>query len=376
MRYDYLIVGAGFFGSVTAERIANELDSTVLLIDKRPHIGGNCYDLSDNETGIVFHKYGTHVFHTSSKSVWDYISKFTEFNNYRHQVFTTVSNRVYPMPVNLETINHFYNLNLKPFEAREFLRKEIEKEGISNPKNFEEKAITIMGKPLYKALVRGYTIKQWMKEPRELSKDIIDRLPVRYDYRKDYFINDRWQGIPLKGYSEVFKRMLESKRIHLELNCDYFENQDSLRPRKKVIYTGPIDRYFDFTFGRLEWRSSMFEKETKDVVDYQGTAVMNFGDVEIKHTRIHEPRHLHPERVYKTKKTIIYYETSDYDPEEPYYPVMSEKNLQLMDKYRKLARKETGVIIGGRLGEYAYYNMDVTILAALRCFQEKISKEN
>jgi UDP-galactopyranose mutase len=295
MTYDFLIVGAGFFGSVIAERVANDLDSRVLVIDKRSHIGGNCYSEIDPETGIEIHKYGTHVFHTSSKKVWDYINKFTEFNSYHHQVLTTYKNRVYQMPINLETINSFYNLNMKPCEAKEFIKNEITKEGITVPKNLEEKAISVIGRPLYEAFIKGYTIKQWDKDPKELPTSIITRLPVRYDYNEDYFVDARWQGIPLKGYTAVFKNLLDSPNIDIKLNCNFFENKNNYDVREKVIYTGPIDQFYDFKYGKLEWRSISLKKEIVDVNDYQGTSVMNYADIETKFTRIHEPKHLHSE---------------------------------------------------------------------------------
>jgi len=235
MKYDYLIVGAGFFGSVLAERIANSLNKKVLIIDKRSHIGGNCYSEVDNETEIEFHKYGTHIFHTASKKAWDYINRFTEFNNYRHQVLTTYKNKVYQMPINLETINSFYNLNMKPFEAKLFIKNEIAKENITNPKNLEEKATSLIGRKLYEAFIKGYTIKQWDKNPVDLPSKIITRLPVRFNYKEDYFLTDKWQGIPVDGYTKIFNRMLKSSNIKVELNCDYFSNREVLKPKKKLF---------------------------------------------------------------------------------------------------------------------------------------------
>lgn len=371
--YDYCVVGAGFFGSTIAERIANDLGAKVIVFDKRPHIGGNCYSEVDLETGIEFHKYGTHVFHTDSQKVWDYITQFTQFNSYYHQVLTTYKNKVYQMPINLETINSFYNLNLKPFEAKEFLKAEIERENIgSNPNNMEEKAISLVGKPLYEAFIKGYTIKQWSKEPKELPAQTITRLPVRYDYREDYFLNARWQGIPYDGYTKVFERMLNSHNIHLELNCDYFECINDFNVRKKTIYTGPIDRYFNYVYGKLDWISIKLQKEIIDLEDYQGTSVMNYAESGIKYTRIHEPRHLHPERRYPDDKTAIFYEYPVSDHNDPFYPVKTDKNLELLKKYKDLAKKEKNVIIGGRLGEYAYYDMDETILASLRRYENEI----
>jgi len=375
VKCDYLIVGAGLFGSVLAERIANNSDSKVLVIDKRSHIGGNCYSELDAETGIEVHRYGTHIFHTFSKKAWEYITRFTEFNSYHHQVLSTYKNKVYQMPINLETINSFYNLNLKPYEAEEFLKKEIEKEGIREPKNLEEKAISMVGRSLYEAFIKGYTIKQWEKDPRELPPNIIRRLPVRFNYREDYFVHARWQGIPLNGYTKLFERMLYASNIQVELNCDYFIHRNNFNVSRKTIFTGPIDRYFDYIYGALEWRSVEFQKEIVDVEDYQGTSVMNYADLEVKYTRTHEPRHLHPERKHNKNKTVLFHEISRHDLNAPSYPIKTDRNLDILQKYKDLARQEEKIIIGGRLGHYAYYDMDKTILAALKCYEEMIRKD-
>lgn len=374
MQHDYLIIGAGFFGSVVAERIANELSASVLVIDKRPHIGGNCYSAIDPETNIEYHEYGTHIFHTASKKAWDYINKFTEFNSYHHQVLTMHHNKVYQMPINLETINTFYNMSLRPLEAKLFIEEEIARENITEPRNLEEKAISLIGRPLYEAFIKGYTIKQWGKDPKDLPAKIISRLPVRYNYREDYFVTDRWQGIPLEGYTRVFERLLASPNIRTELNCDYFSQRDQLKPRKKTIYTGPIDRFFDYVYDRLEWRTINLEREVLDMEDYQGTSVMNYADISSPYTRSHEPRHLHPERRYQTERTLVFHESSRMDSERPFYPINTERNNTIYQQYQKLMEQEKQVIIGGRLGNYAYYDMDKTILAALKCFEEQIAR--
>ena len=375
MECDYLIVGAGFFGSVIAERISNDLNSEVVIIDKRAHIGGNCYSEIDNETGIEVHKYGTHIFHTSSQKVWDYISKFTDFNGYHHQVLTTYKNKVYQMPINLETINSFYNLNLKPFEARKLIKNEIEKEGINEPKNLEEKAISLIGRPLYEAFIKGYTIKHWEKDPKELPASIITRLPVRYNYNEDYFNDARWQGIPLEGYTKIFERLLSSPKIKVILNCDYFEHRDKFKVKEKLIYTGPIDQYYNYQYGKLSWRSVKFEKAIINEEDFQGTSVMNYADLNVKYTRIHEPLHLHPERDYKKNQTVIIYEQSNNDPDEPFYPIRTKENEKNLEKYKQLSKKDERVIINGRLGDYKYYDMDKTILAALEYYKMEITKD-
>jgi UDP-galactopyranose mutase len=372
MKCDYLIVGAGFFGSVLAERIASQLNSKVIVIDKRSHIGGNCYSEFHEQTGIEYHKYGTHIFHTSSNIVWKYITQFTDFNSYHHQVLTTYQNKVYQMPINLETINAFYDLNLKPFEAREFIKKEIEKENITEPTNLEEKAISQIGRALYDAFIKGYTIKHWRKDPKELPPSIITRLPVRYDYREDYFLDARWQGIPLEGYTKVFEKLLASPNIDVILDCDYFKNRGEFNVKEKTIYTGPIDRFCDYIYGKLEWRSVSFTESVVDVEDYQGTSVMNYADSDQNYTRIHEPKHLHPEREYTKTRTLIFYENSSGNSDEPYYPINSDENNEIFMKYRNLVKKDKKTIVGGRLGDYAYYDMDKTILAALKCFEENI----
>jgi UDP-galactopyranose mutase len=370
MNYDYLVVGAGLFGSVLAERLANDAGARVLVIDKRGHVGGNCHSQRDPDTGIEFHTYGTHVFHTSSREAWEYVSRFTEFNGYHHQVLAKHNGTVYQLPVNLTTINAFYGLRLTPVEAREFLKKEREKEDISCPHNLEEKAVSLIGRPLYEAFIRGYSIKQWDRDPRDLPTEIFTRLPVRYNYDKSYFVGGRWQGIPTHGYTHFFERLLDSPRIDVRLNCDYFRNREESRKVRKTIYSGPVDRFFEFLHGRLEWRSHEYRREVVAVEDFQGTSVMNYVDPEVPYTRIHEPRHLHPERCYPRDRTVVFYETPVRGNDEPYYPVNTQENHRILEKYRALADKETGVIIGGRLGSCQYFDMDETILAALDCYRK------
>jgi UDP-galactopyranose mutase len=359
---------------VIAERIANDLKERVVVIDKRPHIGGNCFSEDDKETGIHYHKYGTHIFHTSNKIVWDYINRFTEFNGYFHQVLTTYKNRVYQMPINLETINAFYNLNLKPYEVDGFLEKEIAKEKISSPKNFEEKAISLIGRPLYEAFIKGYTKKQWQKDPTTLPESILKRLPFRKNYNESYYFS-RWQGIPLMGYTEIFRKLLNNKIIEVKLNTDYFEIRRNIPETTFVIYSGPIDKYFDYKYGKLEWRTLEFKKRILQVEDYQGTSVMNYAEESIPYTRIHEPRHLHAEKDYTKEKTLIIEEYSKSDDENnPYYPVNDEKNQKLILKYNNEKQKLNNVAIGGRLGDYKYYDMHQTIAMALELYENKIKR--
>lgn len=371
----YLIVGSGFFGSVIAERIANDLSERVVVIEKRNHFGGNCFSKIDEETGIEYHQYGTHIFHTSSEVVWKYINAFTTFNGYRHQVLTTYKNKVYQMPINLETINSFYNINLKPFEVDEFLSVEISKEKIQNPQNLEEKAISLIGRPLYEAFVKGYTQKQWQKDPKELPTSIINRLPVRKNYDESYFF-DPWQGIPTDEYSQIFKKMLYHKNIDLYLNTDYFDIKDRIPESCLIIYSGSIDRFFNYKFGKLEWRTLEFEREAVKVEDFQGTSVMNYAEASFPYTRIHEPRHLHIERNYTKERTLIFREYSKLDNgENPYYPINTMDNERILNKYLEETKKVRNVIFGGRLGDYKYYDMDTTILGALKTYYKNIKEE-
>lgn len=371
MKCDYLIVGAGLFGSVIAERIAAERKAEVVVLDRRDHIGGNCWSQLDEETGVEYHRYGTHIFHTNSRLAWEYISRFSSFNNYQHQVLTRHGDRVYQMPINLATINAFYERGFTPTEAAAFLREEAAKEAVEEPTSFEEKAISQIGRPLYEAFLRGYTMKQWGRDPKELSAKILARLPIRFDYDRTYFNNARWQGIPLEGYGKIFERMLSAENIQVVLDCDWFERRDEFQVRKQLIYTGPLDRYFDYSQGRLDWRSVRFEREVVEVEDFQGTSVMNYADYEVPFTRIHEPRHLHPERTHAGGRSLIFREYPQMDPEQPYYPVNTTANRGLVARYKELAARER-TIFGGRLGDYAYYDMDITICAALKCFEEAV----
>jgi len=368
----FLVVGSGFFGAIIAERIANDLNEQVLVIDKRSHIGGNCYSDKDDETGIFYHKYGTHIFHTSSKTVWKYINNFTEFNGYYHQVLTTYKDHVFQMPINLETINSFYNINLKPYEVDNFLEKEIAKENITNPRNFEEKAISLIGKPLYEAFIKGYTEKQWAKDPSDLPESILKRLPFRKNYNESYYF-DRWQGIPLLGYTEIFNNLLDNKNIDIKLKTDYFEIRNNIPDSTVIIYSGPIDQFFDHKYGKLEWRTIDLKKRIALVEDYQGTSVMNYAEKSIPYTRIHEPRHLHPELQYTKEKTLLFEEYSKSDDgSDPFYPISDKKNKKIFFKYSDESQKLKNVIIGGRLGDYKYFDMDKSIEMALESYEKQI----
>jgi UDP-galactopyranose mutase len=369
--YSYIVVGSGFSGAVIAERIASQLGQKVLVIEKRDHIGGNCYSETDPETGIEFHRYGTHIFHTSNERVWNYIRQFTTFNNYRHQVLSNHKGRNYQFPINLETINQFYHVNLRPFEVDEFMAT-IRDNSIGSPKNFEEQALAQLGRGLYEAFFRPYTIKQWQADPRDLPASIFNRIPVRKNYDESYF-SDTWQGIPENGYTAIFDSLLVDVKIRVLLKTDYFAIRDQLDPAACLIYSGPIDRLFDYKYGKLSWRTLRFDKETIDTDDYQGNSVINFPDPDIAYTRIHEPRHLHPERRYETKKTVIFREYSLADKgDEPYYPIPSDENGRLLSLYRQEAVRRQNLFITGRLGDYKYYDMHQTIDRALDIFETGI----
>ncbi len=368
-KYKYVVVGSGFFGAVVAERIANQLGEPVLVLEKRDHIGGNCYSVDHPETGIHYHRYGTHIFHTSNRDVWDYVNRFTEFNGYYHQVLTTYENKVYQMPINLETINSFYGISLKPFEVSKFIKAEVHKSGITKPRNFEEKAISMMGLPLYEAFLKGYTTKQWGCEPKSLPVSLLNRLPFRTNYDESYFF-DPWQGIPLKGYSSIFDKLLASPKIRVDMNTDFFSVRHKLDRDTLVVYTGPIDRLFDYRHGHLEWRTLLFEEQVVGVQDFQGTSVMNYAEESIPYTRIHEPRHLHPEKVYSENQTLTIKEYSHSgNGEDPFYPVGGETNRAILKKYEAEVSKQRKLLVGGRLGDYKYYDMDQTIAAALRTYK-------
>lgn len=381
-----LIIGAGLFGLTMAERITNVLGKKVLLVDKRPHIGGNCYSEFDPETGIECHKYGAHLFHTSDEQVWQYVNCFTAFTNYVHKVYITHQGEVYPMPINLGTINQFFHAAYTPDQAK----AEISKQAASapkNPQNLAEQGISLIGKPLFDAFIKNYTAKQWQTPAEDLSPDIIKRLPVRYNYDNRYF-NNTYEGLPADGYEAWFQNIVAScgDKLEVRLETDYFEDPElqSLKDQGILtIYTGPIDRFYDYQFGELKWRSLDLQKEVLDVDDFQGCPVMNYADLEPKYTRIHEFKHFHPERANdpayantayapNSGKTVIVREYSKTwtRTDEPYYPVNTAEDRAKLQQYQSLAAKEANVIFGGRLGEYAYYDMDKTIASALAKFEE------
>lgn len=385
MTPDVLIVGAGLFGLTLAERLANDCDKHVLLIDKRNHIGGNCYSEFDPATGIECHRYGAHLFHTSDQRVWDYVNQFTSFTNYVHKVYTTHDGVVYPLPINLGTINQFFSAAYTPDEAKVKIAAQAAQG--TQPTNLAEQGISLIGKPLFDAFIKNYTAKQWQTPAEELSPDIIKRLPVRYNYDNRYF-NNTYEGLPTAGYAAWFEQMLAScgDKVELRLETDYFTDPDIARLKSSsilTVYTGPIDQFYDYQFGELKWRSLDLEKEVLDVDDFQGCPVMNYADLEPKYTRIHEFKHFHPERqtdpafadtAYApgSGKTVIVREYSKtwQRGAEPYYPVNTAEDRAKLAQYQKLAAADSNVIFGGRLGQYAYFDMDKTIAAALDTFDQ------
>lgn len=358
--YDYLIVGAGLFGAVFAHE-AYKKGRTCLVIDKRNNIGGNIY--TETTEGINVHKYGAHIFHTSDKQIWDYVNRFAEFNNYINSPVAVYKDELYNLPFNMNTFSRMWNIRT-PEQAKEIIASQIADLGITEPHNLEEQALSLVGRDVYEKLIKGYTEKQWGRDCKELPAFIIKRLPLRFVYDNNYF-NDRYQGIPIGGYTAIIEKMLEG--IEVRTGTDYFDFiRDNKNIARKTIFTGMIDEYYGYCYGPLQYRSVRFETEVLDCENYQGNAVVNYTDREVPYTRIIEHKHF---EFGKQPKTVI---SREYSSEwkqgmEPYYPVNNEENNALYEKYRELADKESNVIFGGRLGQYKYYDMDKVIAAALEC---------
>jgi UDP-galactopyranose mutase len=374
-----VVVGSGFFGLTVARQIAQEHGRRVLVIDRRRHIGGNAYSEDEPETGIEVHRYGAHLFHTSNQRIWEYVNEFTGFTPYVHRVYTSHRGEVYPMPINLGTINQFFRSAYSPDEARALIAEQAAELGGREPGNFVEKGISLIGRPLYEAFIAHYTAKQWQTSPEELSADIISRLPVRYTYDNRYF-NDTYEGLPVDGYTRWLERMADHDRIEVRLDTDFFDESQPITKANvvgniPVVYTGPVDKYFDFSEGRLGWRTLDFEEEVLATGDFQGTPVMNYPDEDVPYTRIHEFRHFHPERDYPKDKTVIMREFSRFaeGDDEPYYPVNTPADREGLLRYRDLARAERGVLFGGRLGTYKYLDMHMAIGAALTMVDNKLA---
>ncbi|KLU72374.1 MAG: hypothetical protein RHS_2001 [Robinsoniella sp. RHS] len=363
--YNYLIVGAGLFGSIFAHE-ATKKGKTCLVIDKRDHIGGNIY--TEEVEGIQVHKYGAHIFHTSNKRVWDYINQFAEFNRYTNSPVAYYKGEIFNMPFNMNTFNKMWGV-ITPDQAKKKISEQIAESGITDPQNLEEQAISLVGKDIYEKLVKGYTQKQWGKLCTELPSFIIKRLPVRFTYDNNYF-NDLYQGVPVGGYTQIISNMLKGSDVRL--NTDYFADRvelDSLA--EKTVFTGMIDEFYNHCFGTLEYRSLHFETQLLEEENYQGNAVVNYTEFDVPYTRIIEHKHF---EFGEQKKTVI---TKEYPKQwengvEPYYPINDDKNGVLFAKYKELAEKEDKVIFGGRLAEYKYYDMHNVIQQALECVEKVI----
>ena len=373
MNPDLVVVGTGLFGLTVAERCASDLGLRVLMLDRRSHLGGNAYSERDPDTGIEVHQYGAHLFHTSNTRVWEYVNRFTSFTGYQHKVFTNYRGQIYSMPINLATICSYSGRALTPDEARALVAEQAGEIDSADAKNLEEKGISLIGRPLYEAFIRGYTAKQWQTDPRDLPPEIINRLPVRYNFDNRYF-NDTYEGLPTDGYTAWLTRMADSDSIEVRLDTDFFDLRDDLVGNVPIVFTGPVDQYFDYAAGDLSWRTIDFEYEVKPVGDFQGTSVMNYADEDVPYTRIIEPRHFHPERDYPSDKTVIMREFSRFAQkgDEPYYPINTAEDRERLLTYRDLARKEDQVLFGGRLGTYKYLDMHMAIGSALSMYDNKI----
>ena len=378
--YDLIVVGSGFFGLTIAEQAASELGKRVLVVEKREHIGGNAYSEKEPETGIEVHKYGAHLFHTSNDRVWEYVNRFAEFTDYQHRVFAMHDGTAYQFPMGLGLINQFFGKYYSPDEAKALIEEQREGLDPAAATNLEERGIALIGKPLYDAFVKHYTAKQWQTDPTDLPPEIISRLPVRYTFNNRYF-NDKYEGLPVDGYAAWLEKMASHELIDVHLNTDWFDVRDSIRaesPDAPVVYTGPLDRYFDYAEGRLGWRTLDFEQEVLDTGDFQGTPVMNYNDADVPYTRIHEFRHFHPERAeYPDDKTVIVKEYSRFaeDDDEVYYPINTPEDREMLKRYRELAAaesRENKVLFGGRLGTYQYLDMHMAIGAALSVFDNHV----
>jgi len=371
---DLIIVGAGFFGLTIAERASRELGARVVILEKRSHIGGNAYSFTDPESGVEVHKYGSHLFHTSNSKVWEYVNRFTGFNEYRHTVVAKHGNQYFSLPINLGTLSQIYGRQFSPDEARELIEQEARLEGIADPQNLEEKAIMSVGRRVYEALIKNYTVKQWKTDPKMLPPEVIARLPVRFNFNNRYF-NDTWEGLPLEGYTAWQNAMVTNPLISLSFDQDFFDVKDLIPTSTPVVYTGPIDRYFNYEEGLLGWRTLDFETETLSQNDFQGTSVMNYSDLDVEFTRIHEFKHLHPERQAVEGKTVIMKEYSREagKNDDPYYPINSAEDRAMLDRYRIRQESVSNVVFGGRLGSYLYLDMHMAIASALSTFDFRVA---
>lgn len=365
-KYDIVIVGAGISGLVLAERYANILNKKVLIIEKRKHIGGNCYDFT-NKNGILVPQYGPHFFHTNNENVWYYVNAFSEWKNYEHRVLSNTGDKLVPVPVNITTVNNIFNLNIEnEKEMTVWLNCNTEK--IENPKNSEESSLKRVGKDLYNILFKEYTKKQWDMWPKELDPEIMNRIPVRTNFDDRYFA-DKYQAVPQKGYTKLFEKMVKNKNIKILLNAEWDKIKDKIKNYEKLFFTGQIDLFFDNNENnKLQYRSLKFKHKTIDTKQYQPVAQVNFPSLKIPHTRITEPKHSTGQ---KSKKTTIIYEYPTWEG-DPYYPVLNKRNIKLYSKYQKMAEKleKNNIYFVGRLANYKYFNMDQAFINALDLFNK------
>ena len=378
---DLVIVGAGLFGLTVAQQAVEHTQAHVQIIDVRDHIGGNAYSYFDEETGAEIHQYGAHLFHTSNRRVWDYVNRFTAFTDYVHRVYTTHNGEVFPLPINLGTINQFFRSSYTPAEARALIENQAGELAGTDPANLNDKGISLIGRPLYEAFIKNYTAKQWQTDPAELPAGIIRRLPVRFTYDNRYF-QDTWEGLPKDGYTAWMQRMIDSPRIEVSLNTDFFDerqpfNKGALVGKVPVVYTGPVDRYFDYELGELTWRTVDFIQVRYDEGDHLGCPVMNFADSDVPYTRAIEFKNFNPERrgSQNPNKTVVWQEFSRFASrgDEPYYPVNTPRDWERYESYAAKAIREPRVVFGGRLGTYAYYDMHQVIASALAAYEHQVA---
>lgn len=378
---DLVIVGAGIFGLTIAQQAVEKLGVNVTIIDIRDHIGGNAYSYMDPETGAEIHKYGAHLFHTSNSRVWEYVNRFTKFTDYVHRVYATHDGEVFPLPINLGTINQFFRANYTPAQAKALIDEQAGELAGTDPANLNDQGISLIGRPLYEAFIKNYTAKQWQTDPSELPASIIKRLPVRFNYNNRYF-KDTWEGLPADGYTAWLERMIDDPRITVKLETDFFDETQPLNKRAlleagvPVVYTGPVDRYFDYDLGELKWRTVDFKEVRYDEGDHFGCAVMNFSDADVPYTRAIEFKNFNPERAAEQNpnKTVVWEEYSRFAnrDDEPYYPINTDEDKALYAQYKAKAADEPNVVFGGRLGTYAYYDMDQVFNQALISYEKQV----
>ena len=370
-----IIVGAGFFGLTIAENFAREFNLPTLVIEKRDHIGGNAYSYMDPNSGIEIHKYGSHLFHTSNSDVWQYVNQFSSFNNYIHTVMSLHKGQYFPIPINLQTISQVFGRALTPNQAREVIEQDIQGQHPreSSAESFETKALDTIGPRLYESLIRGYTSKQWQTLASNLPSQVFSRLPVRFNFNNRYF-DDTWEGLPVDGYGKLFEKMVSNPKIEVQLETDYFKTDWFKDDSVLTVYTGPIDRFWSYQYGALQWRTLDFALETHEQEYFQGSSVVNYPDLEFDFTRIHEFKHLHPEREHSSGTTVIAkeYSRSAGVDDEPYYPINTPEDRAKLLLYRQLAVDRPNTIFGGRLGSYLYLDMHMAISSALKIFRNQI----